>query len=159
MAEYMGYTDARTTRERTVSRESFFFETNREKVHREFLRETRDLEDDARRDGTTTFARGGDDDDGCDDGDGRRLDRVSRMWRRNEERESDTAGAGDDARVFDHGERAGRARGGCPREDGRRFAFGSAVARRLNSDCRVSASTCARCRGRRASMVCFESPS
>merc|ERR1719498_1344083 len=45
------------------------------------------------------------------------------------------------------------------REDGRRFAFGSAVARRLNSDCRVSASTCARCRGRRASMVCFESPS
>merc|ERR1719218_337529 len=99
----------------------FFFETNREKVHREFLRETRDLEDDARRDGTTTFARGGDDDDGGDDGDGRRLDRVSRMWRRNEERESDTAGAGDDARVFDHGERAGRARGGCPREgdDGR----------------------------------------
>merc|ERR1712164_107134 len=106
----MGYTDARTTRERTVSRESFFFfETNREKVHREFLRETRDLEEDARRDGTTTFARGGDDDDGCDD------------------------------------------------DDGRRFAFGSAVARRLNSDCRVSASTCARCRGRRASMVCFES--
>ena len=47
----------------------------------------------------------------------------------------------------------GRARGE------RRFAFGSAVARRLNSDCRVSASTCARCRGRRASMVCFESPS
>merc|ERR1711871_1262403 len=45
------------------------------------------------------------------------------------------------------------------RADGRRFAFGSAVARRLNSDCRVSASTCARCRGRRASMVCFESPS
>merc|ERR1712164_214839 len=118
----MGYTDARTTRERTVSRESFFFfETNREKVHREFLRETRDLEDDARRDGTTTFARGGDDDDGCDDDDGRRVDRVSRMWRRNEERESDTAGGGDDARVFDHGERAGRARGGCPREgdDGR----------------------------------------
>merc|ERR1712124_17786 len=99
----MGYTDARTTRERTVSRESFF-ETNRKKVHREFLRETRDSEDDARRDGTTTFARGGDDDDGCDDDDGRRLDRVSRMWRRNEERESDTAGGGDDARVFDHGE-------------------------------------------------------
>merc|ERR1712159_701370 len=117
----MGYTDARTTRECTVSRESEFFETNREKVHREFLRETRDLEDDARRDGTTTFARGGDDDDGCDDDDGRRLDRVSRMWRRNEERESDTACGGDDARVFDHGERAGRARGGCPREadDGR----------------------------------------
>merc|ERR1712164_108545 len=117
----MGYTDARTTRERTVSRESFFFETNREKVHREFLRETRDLEYDARRDGTTTFARGGDDDDGCDDGDGRRLDRVSRMWRRNGERESDTAGRGDDARVFDHGERAERARGGCPHEgdDGR----------------------------------------
>merc|ERR1719263_2732865 len=103
--------DARTYR---IARE-FFFETNREKVHREFLRETRDLEDDARRDGTTTFARGGDDDDG------RRLDRVPRMWRRNEERESDTAGGGDDPRVFNHGERAGRARGGCAREgdDGR----------------------------------------
>merc|ERR1712159_576589 len=73
--------DARTYR---IAREFFFFETNREKVHREFLRETRDLEEDARRDGTTTFARGGDDDDGCDDGDGRRLDRVSLMWRRNE---------------------------------------------------------------------------
>ena len=56
--------DARTYRARV------FFETNRNKVHREFVRETRDSEEDARRDGTRTVARGGDDDDGCDDDDG-----------------------------------------------------------------------------------------
>merc|ERR1712159_971809 len=94
----------------------FFCNEPTQGTPRVLSRETRDSEEDARRDGTTMVARGGgDDDDGC------RLDRVARMRRRKEKRESDTAGGGDDARVFDHGKRAGGARGGCPREgdDGR----------------------------------------
>ena len=159
------YTDARTTRERTVSRESFFLKRTERRFTASFFErletwrmmlgamgrrrsraEAMMMMDAmmAMDDVSTAFL-------GC--GGGTRNERVIPRVEETTRGFLITVNApGARAEDVPRGRRR-------TREDGRRFAFGSAVARRLNSDCRVSASTCARCRGRRASMVCFESPS